>query len=167
MGERLTRSDVKKIEAEIEDRTLNQRPKLLSDLKEARAQGDLSENFEYYAAKRANNQNNSRIRYLENMLKNATIVEDESADGVVGMNNTVTVYFPDDDIEESYKLVTSIRSNSLKGRVSIESPMGKAILGAKVGDVVTVRVNDDVSYPIEIRSIDETTDDSDDDIKKF
>ena len=167
MSERLTRSDVKKIEAEIQDRTLNQRPRLLNDLKEARAQGDLSENFEYYAAKRANNQNNSRIRYLENMLKHATIVEDESKDGVVGMNNTVTVYFPEDDIEESYKLVTSIRSNSLKGKVSIESPMGKALLGAKEGDTVTVHVNDDISYPVVIRSIDETTDDSDDDIKKF
>ncbi len=167
MSERLTRSDVEKIEKEIEDRTLNQRPKLLADLKEARAQGDLSENFEYYAAKRANNQNNSRIRYLENMLKNATIVEDASADGVVGMNNTVTVYFPDDDMEETYKLVTSIRSNSLKGKISIESPLGKAILGAAIGERRTVKVNDDVSYPIEIRAIDESTDDSDDDIKKF
>lgn len=167
MGERLTTSDVEKIKAEIENRTLRERPRLLADLKEARAQGDLSENFEYYAAKRANNQNNSRIRYLENMLKHATIVEDTSSDGVVGMNNSVTIYFPEDDIEETYKLVTSIRSNSLKGKISIESPLGKAILGAAVGEKRTVVVSDEVSYPIEIRSIDESTDDSDDDIKKF
>ena len=167
MSERLTRSDVEKIEAEIRDRTLNQRPRLLADLKEARAQGDLSENFEYYAAKRANNQNNSRIRYLENMLKNATIIDDDSDAGVVGINNTVTIYFPEDDMAETYKLVTSIRSNSLKGRISIESPLGSVIRGAKVGDRLMVKVNDEVSYPIEIRAIDETTDDSEDDIKKF
>ncbi len=167
MGERLTRSDVEKIKAEIEDRTLNERPKILADLKEARAQGDLSENFEYYAAKRANGQNNSRIRYLENMLKNATIVEDQTVDGEVGLNNRVTVFFPDDDSEDTFKLVTSIRSNSLKGKVSIESPLGKALRGAKVGERRMVKVNDEVSYPIEIRAIDPDTDDSEDEIKKF
>ena len=167
MGERLTKSDVEKIEAEIRDRTLNQRPKLLADLKEARAQGDLSENFEYYAAKRANNQNNSRIRYLENMIKNATIVDDESASGVVGMNNTVTIYIPEDDEEETYKLVTSIRSDSTVNRISIESPIGRAILGAKVGEERTVKVNDDISYTVVIRSIDETSDDSGDRIRQF
>ncbi len=167
MPEKLTRSDVEKIQREIEDRTLNERPKILAELKEARAQGDLSENFEYYAAKRANGQNNSRIRYLENMIKNAIIVEDEATDGAVSMNNTVTVYFPEDDMEDKLKLVTSIRSNSLKGKVSIESPLGQALLGARVGETRTVRVNDEVSYPIEIRAIDTATDDSDDEIKKF
>ncbi len=167
MPEKLTRSDVEKIRREIEDRTLNERPKILAELKEARAQGDLSENFEYYAAKRANGQNNSRIRYLENMIKNAIIVDDEITDGAVSMNNTVTVYFPEDDMEDTLKLVTSIRSNSLKGKVSIESPLGQALLGAKVGERRTVKVNDEVSYPIEIRAIDSGTDDSDDEIKKF
>ena len=167
MPERLTRSDVEKIKAEIEDRTLNERPRILAELKEARAQGDLSENFEYYAAKRANGQNNSRIRYLENMIKNAIIVDDEITDGEVSMNNTVTVYFPEDDMEDTLKLVTSIRSNSLKGKVSIESPLGKALLGAKPGERRTVYVNDDISYPIEIRAINADTDDTDDEIKKF
>lgn len=167
MGERLTKSDVEKIKAEIEERTLKERPKILAELKEARAQGDLSENFEYYAAKRANGQNNSRIRYLENMIKNATIVEDDSATGVVGMNNSVTLYIPEDDVEETYKLVTSIRSDSLKGRISIESPLGKAIMGAAVGERRMVRVSDEYSYEVEIRSIDESTDDTDDEIRKF
>ena len=167
MGERLTKSDVEKIKAEIERRALEDRPKILEELKEARAQGDLSENFEYYAAKRANNQNNSRIRYLERMLKNATIVEDTSAADEIGMNNTVTIYNIEDDEEEVIKLVTSIRSNSLKNLISIESPLGKAVKGHKIGDKVTVKVSDAYSYDIEIRDVDFSTDDDDDNIATF
>ena len=167
MGERLTQSDVEKIEAEIKDRKLRVRHELIAAVKEARAQGDLSENFEYHAAKREKNQNESRIRYLENMLKRAEIVSDKSDSGVVGMNNTVTIYIPEDDDEETYKIVTSIRGNSLENRISIESPLGKAILGKRVGETATVKVNDDYSYDVEIRAIDETTDDSDDKIKRF
>lgn len=167
MGERLTKSDVEKIKAEIDRRSLEERPKILEELKEARAQGDLSENFEYYAAKRANNQNNSRIRYLERMLKNATIVEDTSAADEIGMNNTVTIYNIEDDEEEVIKLVTSIRSNSLKNLISIESPLGKAVKGHKIGDKVTVKVSDTYSYDIEIRDVDFSTDDDDDNIATF
>lgn len=138
MGEKLTREDVKKIEAEIEERKLVVRKQALEDVKEARAQGDLSENFEYYAAKKFKNKNESRIRYLERMLKNATIVEDSSKEDEVGINNTVVVQFEEDGTEETYKLVTSVRSNSLNGLVSIESPIGRAIRGHKVGDRVHV-----------------------------
>lgn len=128
MGERLTRSDIEKIEKEIEERKLVKRPELIEAVKEARAQGDLSENFEYYAAKREKNLNESRIRYLERMLKFATIVEEkESADDEAALNKTVTVYFPDDDETETFRIVTSIRGNSLKGLISIDSPMGKAL----------------------------------------
>lgn len=162
MGERLTKSDVDKIKAEIEDRSVNLRPKLLEDLKEARAQGDLSENFEYYAAKRANNQNNSRIRYLERMLKNATIVSDEPVtEGAVSINDLVTIYSIEDDEEEVIKLVTSIRSDSQNNKISIESPLGSAVRGHKVGDVVTVNVTPDYSYDIEIRKIEPSGDDDD------
>ena len=167
MAERLTQSDVDKIQAEIDDRKLNQRPKLIADLKEARAQGDLSENFEYYAAKRAKNQNESRIRYLENMLRRAQIVSEESSEGRVSMNNTVTVYIPEDDVEETYKIVTSIRSDALQGKISIESPLGKAVMGKKVGDTVTVTVDSDYSYDVEIRKTDAETDASDDEIASF
>ena len=167
MGERLTRSDIEKIEAEIKDRKLRVRPELIAALKEARAHGDLSENFEYHAAKREKKQNESRIRYLENMIKRAEIVSDESDSGTVGMNNTVTIYIPEDDETETYKIVTSIRGNSLKNRISIESPLGKALLGKSVGDTATVKVNDDYSYDVEIVSIDESTDDADDEIKRF
>ena len=167
MGEKLTASDVKKIEEEIEYRRLVERKRILEDVKEARAQGDLSENFEYYAAKKEKNRNDGRIRYLERMLKNATIVDDTSSDDEVGMNNTVEVYFEDDDETEVYKLVTSIRGNSMNNYISIESPIGMAIMGHKVGDRVQVVVNDSVSYYVQIKRIDKTTDDSDDKIKEF
>ena len=167
MGERLTKSDVEKIEAEIEDRKLNKRPVLIEAVKEARAQGDLSENFEYYAAKREKNINESRIRYLEKMLKFADVIDDTSDDDKVGINNTVTIYIPEDDCEETYKLVTSIRSNSLKGLVSIESPLGKAISGKKIGEHAFVKVDDSYSYEIEIRAIDKSTTDENDAIKQY
>ena len=167
MGERLTKEDIKKIQAEIEDRKLNVRVKAIEDVKEARAHGDLSENFEYHAAKQFKNQNEGRIRYLERMLKFAEVVDDESADDEVGVNNTVTVYFPEDDEEEIYRLVTSIRGDSMKNLVSIESPIGKALLGHKVGDKVMVKVSDDYSYELEIRKIENTGDDENIKIKRF
>ncbi|MDO4649419.1 MAG: transcription elongation factor GreA [Eubacteriales bacterium] len=156
MREKLTKQDVEKIEQEIEHRKLVVRPEAIEAVKEARAQGDLSENFEYYAAKKHKNQNESRIRYLENMLKNAIVVSDESKDDEVGMNDVVEVYFEEDDEVEKYKLVTSIRGNSMENRVSIESPIGRALKGHRVGDKVTVKVNDNYSYELEIRSIDKT-----------
>lgn len=125
MGEKLTKSDVAKIEEEINYRKLVVRKNAIEAVKEARAQGDLSENFEYYAAKKDKNQNESRIRYLERMLKNAQIVSDESKDDEVGINNTVELYMEDDDEVETYRLVTSIRGNSLEGLISIESPLAK------------------------------------------
>ncbi len=138
MKPQLTKNDVEKIEAEIRDRTLVQRPKLIQELKEARAQGDLSENFEYYAAKRAKGQNDSRIRYLENMIKNAIIIDDTSSEGEVSLNNTVTFKYVDDDEEETVKIVTSIRGNTVSGKISNESPIGKALLRHKVGDICEV-----------------------------
>ena len=163
----LTESDVKKIQAEIEDRKLRQRPQLIAEVKEARAQGDLSENFEYYAAKKAKNQNESRIGYLERMLKTANIISDKSEDDEVGMNNFVEIEFLDDGSTEKYKMVTSIRGNSLKNYISNESPLGRALMGKKVGDVCTVKVNDEVSYDVKIIAIDKSNDDSEDSIKSF
>lgn len=167
MAERLTKSDVKKIEEEIEHRKLVVRVKAIEDLKEARAQGDLSENFEYYAAKRFKNQNESRIRYLERVLRFAEIIDDSSKEDEVGLNNTVTIYIEEDDEEQKVKLVTSIRSDSLIGHISPESPLGIAILGKKVGDRVSVKVSDDYSYDVIIREIDKTTTDETDEIRKF
>ena len=167
MRERLTKSDVKKIEEEIEYRKLVVRKEAIEAVKEARAHGDLSENFEYYAAKKDKNKNESRIRYLERMLKTAEVIEDSSSEDEVGMNNIVKLYIEEDDEVETYKLVTSIRSSSLKGLISIESPLGKAIFGKKVGDRVSVKVNDAYSYDVIIQGVEKNTDDSEDEIRKF
>lgn len=166
MREQLTHTDVKKIEEEIEHRKLVVRKECLEAVKEARAHGDLSENFEYHAAKKDKNQNESRIRYLENLLKRAMIISDESGADEVGLNNTVTVYMEDDQEEETYKLVTSIRGNSTHNMISTESPLGKAILKRKVGDRVQVRVSDTVSYFVVIRTIEKTGDEGDQ-IRRF
>lgn len=166
MGEQLTKSDVAKIKEEIEYRKLVVRKRELEAVKEARAQGDLSENFEYKAAKQDKNRNESRIRYLEKMLKHARIVDDSSESDEVGINNTVDVYFEDDDEVETYRLVTSIRGNSLAGLISIESPMGKALLGHKEGDRVFIPAGAG-GYYVVVKKIDKTTDDSEDSIRKF
>ncbi len=167
MGEQLTRHDVEQIEKEIEHRKLVVRKEALEAVKEARAQGDLSENFEYQAAKKDKNQNESRIRYLERVLKNATIVSEYSHKDEVGMNNTVEVYFEDDDEVATYKLVTSIRGNSLDGKISTQSPLGRALMGHREGDRVYVEVNDQAGYYVRIKSICNTEDDGSDEIRKF
>lgn len=167
MREQLTESDVKKIEEEIEYRKLVVRKEAIEAVKEARAHGDLSENFEYHAAKKDKNKNESRIRYLERMLKTAKVISDQSKEDEVGLNNTVQVYFEEDDETETYRIVTSIRGNSMQGLISIESPLGKAILGKKVGERVYIRVNDSYGYYVEIRAIDNTQDDSADQIRQF
>ena len=167
MGEQLTQSDVKKIKEEIEYRKLVVRKRELEAVKEARAQGDLSENFEYKAAKQDKNRNESRIRYLERMLKNARIISDDSGEDEVGINNTVEAYFEDDDETETYRLVTSVRGNSLQGLISIESPLGKAIKGRKAGDRVKVKTNGDNGYYVVVKKIEKTTDDSNDTLRKY
>lgn len=167
MFDQLTAKDIQKMEEEIEYRKLVVRPKALEDVKEARAHGDLSENFEYYAAKKVKNQNESRIRYLERMIRTAQVISDESADDEVGMNNTVTVEFVEDGMTEVYKIVTTVRGNSLAGLISNESPLGKALMKHKVGDVVHVQVNDAVGYDVKIVKIENTVDDGSDKIRSF
>lgn len=167
MYDQLTQSDIQKMKEEIEYRKLVVRKEALEAVKEARAHGDLSENFEYHAAKKDKNINESRIRYLEKMIKTATIISDESKEDEVGINNTVELYFEEDDIIEKYKLITTVRGNSLAGLISNESPIGKAILGHKVNDRVYVKVNDDYGYYIVIKTIQNTTDDANDKLRSF
>lgn len=167
MNDQLTLKDIKKIEEEIEHRKLVVRKEAIEAVKEARAHGDLSENFEYHAAKKDKNKNESRIRYLERMIKTAIIVDEESKDDEVGLNNTVEIYFEEDDMTETYKLVTSVRGNSLEGRISTESPLGKAILGHKVGDRVLIQVTESDSYYVIVRSIENTVDDGTDRLRGF
>ena len=167
MNNQLTQSDIQKMKDEIEHRKLVVRKEAIEAVKEARAQGDLSENFEYYAAKKYKNQNESRIRYLERMIKTAEVFEDTSAGDEVGMNNTVEVYFEEDDEEEVYRIVTTVREDSLHGLISKESPLGAALMGHKEGDRVKVDVNETYSYYVVIRKIEKTDDDSGDKIRSF
>jgi transcription elongation factor GreA len=166
MHNELTENDIKKMEEEIEYRVQVVRKQALEDVKEARAHGDLSENFEYHAAKKVKNQNESRIRYLQRMIKTAVVISDDSAEDEAGVNNTVEIFYEDDETTEEIKLVTTVRGDSLEGYISIESPLGKAILGHKVGDRVLVEVNDRISYYIVIKRI-ENTDDSSDKIQSY
>lgn len=167
MYDELTVKDIQKMEEEIEHRKLVVRKQALEDVKEARAHGDLSENFEYKAAKKFKNENESRIRYLEKMIRTAKVISEESKDGEVGMNNTVELYFEEDDETEIYKVVTTVRSNSLKNLISKESPLGKAIFGHKVGERCEVKVNDNYSYYVQIKKIENTVDDGSDELRKF
>ena len=167
MREKLTKSDVEKIREEIEHRKLVERKELIEAVKEARSHGDLSENFEYHAAKKEKNRNESRIRYLERMLKTAVIVEDESKEDEIGLNNTVEVYCEDDEDVETYRIVTSVRGSSLNGLVSIESPLGKALLGHKEGDRVFIKVNDDFGYYVIVKKVIKTQSEDEDHIRSF
>lgn len=167
MFNQLTQKDIDAMEAEIEERKLVIRPKLLESVKEARAQGDLSENFEYYAAKREKNRNESRIRFLERMIKTAQIIPDDSKADEIGMNNTVEVMFEEDGATEKYKIVTTMRGNSLEGLVSVESPIGEALMGHKVGDRIYVKVNESYGYYLIVKSIEKTEDDGSDKLRSF
>lgn len=164
---KLTNSDVEKIKEEIEHRKVVVRKEALEAVKEARAHGDLSENFEYHAAKKDKNKNESRIRYLERILKTATIISDQSKSDEVGLNNTVQVYFEEDDEIETFKIVSTMRGDSVKGRISNESPMGAALMGHKVGDRVEIKVNENYSYYVVIKSIENTGEEETDTIRTY
>ena len=153
MFNELTQKDIDDMMAEVEHRKCVIRKELLEDVKTARAHGDLSENFEYKAAKQEQNHNESRIRYLEKMIKTAIVVSDKSKDDEVGINKIVELYFEEDDEIEEFKIVTTVRGNSLKNLVSTESPIGKAVLGNKVGDRVWIAINPNAGYYVEIKSI--------------
>ena len=164
---KLTQSDVNKIKEEIEHRKLVVRPEAIAAVKEARAHGDLSENFEYHAAKRDKNKNESRINYLERILKTATIISDESAEDEIGLNKTVEIYFEEDDETEKIKIVSTMRGDSIKGRISSESPIGSALMGHKVGDRVEIKVNDNYSYFVVVKSIENTGEEETDTIRAY
>ncbi len=167
MHEQLTKTDIKRMEEEIEYRKLVLRPKLLEDVKETRAHGDLSENFEYHAAKKEKNRNESRIRYLDHLIRTAEVISDHSAEDEIGINNTVTVEFVEDQSIEVYKIVTTVRGNSLEGLISNKSPLGKALLGHKIGDIVHVQVNESFGYNVKITKIEKTADDGTDKIRSY
>ena len=159
MHNELTRQDLELMRQELDHRRLELRPQLIEAVKEARAFGDLSENFEYKAAKREKNKNESRIRYLENMIKTARVIEDRSAPDAVGLYDKVTIYLEEDGEEESWQVVTTVRQDVLNGLISKESPMGAALLGKKVGERFYVQVNQDYGYYAVVRAIQKGADD--------
>ena len=152
---------------EIEYRKLVVRKEALEAVKEARAHGDLSENFEYKAAKREKNRNDSRIRYLENMIKTAVVIDGTAAGDGVALFDKVTFYLEEEETEETIQLVTTLRQDALKGLISKESPVGKALLGHQVGDRVCIHVSDSYHYYVQIRKIEKTGEDPDIPISTF
>ena len=167
MYDELTQVDIDKMKEELEYRIGVVRPKILEEVKFTRSFGDLSENAEYHAAKRARGRNESRIRYLRNMIKTAKIIKPESKADEVGLFDTVEYYVEEDDCLESVRIVTSLRQNSLERLISRESPLGRAIMGKKAGDRVCVKVSDEYSYFIVIKSITKGNDDKSLEIRKF
>ena len=159
MYDELTKKDIEKMEEELRYRSIELRPEIIEEVKRTRAFGDLSENYEYKAAKQAQRQNDSRIRYLEGMIKTAKIIDDNSGEAQVGLFDKVTIYMEEDDEESVIQVVTTVRCNPSLGFISKESPFGKQVLGKKVGDRFTVVVSDSYSYEAEIRSITKMNDD--------
>jgi len=158
MYDELTKVDIQKMQEEIEYR-ISLRPGLREEVQRARELGDLSENDEYRTAKREKGKNDSRIRYLQNMIATAKIIDARSKADEVGLFDLVTLYIEEDDCEERYRLVTTLRENVLEGAVSKESPLGKAILGKKVGDRVKISPGPNYSYTAQIRAIEKGEDD--------
>ena len=167
MRNELTKKDIELMQQELDHRRLVLRPQLIEAVKTARAFGDLSENFEYKAAKQEKNRNDSRCRYLENMIKSAVIVSDRSAAGTVGLYDRVTLYVEEDDEEMVVQVVTTMRQDALKGLISKESPVGKAIFGRKVGEKVSVQVNAGYSYDVVIRAVEPGEDDGEAPLRSF
>lgn len=158
MYNELTKIDIEKMQEELRYRRLELRPEIIEEVQRTRAFGDLSENYEYKAAKQAQRQNDSRIRYLENMIKTAKIIDDTTADDEVGLFDKVTIWLEEDEEEQLIRIVTTVRCDPMKGFISKESPLGKAVLGKKVGDTVTVKVSDDYSYTLTIKKLESGTD---------
>lgn len=167
MNDQLTKEDIRKMEEEIEHRKLVLRKELIEHVKEARAQGDLSENFEYYAAKKEKNRNESRIRYLEKMIKTASIIDDNSGEDEIGINTLVEIAYEEDDETERIKIVTTVRGDSLSGYITNDSPLGKALMKHKVGDRVFVELPNDSGYYVIVKSIDKTAGEAGDTIRRF
>lgn len=159
MHNELTRKDLELMQQELDYRRIELRPKLLEEVKTVKGFGDLSENFEYKAAKRERGRNESRIRFLENMIKTAVVVREETAPDRVGLYDKVTVYLEDDGETETYQVVTTVRQDALRGRISKESPVGRALLGRRVGERFHVQVNDSYGYDGVVKAIEKGTDD--------
>lgn len=167
MHNELTRKDLQLMQEELDYRRITLRPKLLESVKEARGFGDLSENFEYKAAKQEKNRNESRIRFLENMIRTARVIPEKPAGDGVGLYDKVTVYIEDEDEVETYQVVTTMRQDALHGLISKESPLGKALLGRKVGETFHIQVNDTYGYDAVVKAIEKGADDGSVPLNRF
>lgn len=167
MHNELTKIDLEKMQQELDYRRITLRPQLLEEVKVARGFGDLSENFEYKAAKREKNRNESRIRFLENMIRTAVVIEDKSNAGTVGLYDKITLWIPEDEEETVWQIVTTVRQDPLRGLISKESPAGRALLGKKEGDTVFIQVNKDFGYDVVVRAIEKGVDDGSAQLNEF
>ena len=159
MNDELTRSDIQKMQEEIDYRVQVLRPKLIEDVQTARAFGDLSENFEYKCAKQDKNRNDARIRYLQRMIRTAHVIEDRSSADTAGLYDTVEIFMENLGRSRKIQLVTTLRQDALKGLISKESPVGRAVMGAKVGDRVYVDMGGGKGYYVRIDGIEKGKDD--------
>ena len=159
MYDELTEVDIKKMQEEIDHRVRVLRPQLIEEVQTTRAFGDLSENYEYKCAKQAKNRNESRIRYLERMIRTAKVIEVRGQEDTVGLFDKVTIFNEMMKKEMTLQLVTTLRQDALKGLISKESPVGKALMGRKAGERVQVEVSPTVKYFVEIRNIEKGEDD--------
>ena len=167
MHDELTQVDIDKMKEELQHRIQVLRPQLIEEVKVARSFGDLSENFESKAAKREKNRNDSRIRYLQNMIKTAVVIDGTSQGEGIALFDKVTFLVEDDGTQETIQLVTTLRQDALKGLISKESPVGKALLGHKVGDRVKIQVSDTFAYYVQIQQVEKTGEDPDLPISTF
>lgn len=167
MHDELTQVDIDKMKEELQHRIQVLRPQLIEEVKVARSFGDLSENFEYKAAKREKNRNDSRIRYLQNMIKTAVVIDGTSQGEGIALFDKVTFLVEDDGTQETIQLVTTLLQDALKGLISKESPVGKALLGHKVGDRVKIQVSDTFAYYVQIQQVEKTGEDPDLPISTF
>ena len=167
MYNELTEVDIQKMQEEIEYRLRVVRPKCVEDLKTARGFGDLSENYEYKAAKQEKNQNERRIRFLENMIRTAVVISDQSQADTVGLFDKVTIRLADDDVDETYQVGTTMRQDALRGRISKESPVGKALLGRRVGERFHIQVSERYGYDAVVRAIEKSEDDGSAPLNRF
>jgi len=168
MYDELTAVDLKKMQEEIDHRVRVLRPQLIEEVQVTRAFGDLSENYEYKCAKQAKNRNESRIRYLERMIRTAKVIEVKAgAEDTVALFDKVTIFNEMVKKEMVLQIVTTLRQDALKGLISKESPVGQALMGRRVGERVQVEVNPSLKYFVEIRAIEKGEDDDSLEISRY
>lgn len=167
MYDELTKVDIEKLKEELNYRITKVRPEILEEVKLTRSYGDLSENAEYHAAKRERGKNESRIRYLRNMIKTAIVIDTDSSSDTVGLFDTVTYYVEEDDCEEVVRIVTSLRRDPFRRIISKDSPLGSALMGKRIGDRVLITADSGYSYYIVVRKIEKGEDDATLEIRKF